>query len=85
VQEYLGGTAAEVPDRYRVAMPRGDAAGHLVIVRADADDHVPARYTLPDPLGSVEVIDIPEEDHFDLIDPASASWAEVLRALARYG
>jgi acetyl esterase/lipase len=83
VGDFLGGGPADVPDRYALATP-GIAGGvNVTIVRGSADDVVPAAYTLPpgtDP-GSVTIVDIAGDDHFDLIDPTSRSWAAALSAL----
>ena len=55
---------------------------HAVVVRGGADDIVPAMYTVPPDAPGIEVVDIPDDDHFDLIDPTSASWAAVVERLA---
>ena len=78
----LGGTPAEQPGRYRAATPTADVETPLVVVRGSADSIVPGRFALPaEGAGSIEVIDIDGDDHFDLIDPASRSWAAVIGAL----
>ena len=78
----LGGTPAEQPRRYRAATPMADVATPLVVVRGSADSIVPARFALPaDGSGNVQVIDIDGDNHFDLIDPTSASWAAVIGVL----
>jgi acetyl esterase/lipase len=78
----LGGTPDEQPERYRVATPRTTAETPFVVVRGSADSIVPAQFTLPaDGTGEIEVIDIVGDDHFDLIDPTSASWAAVISSL----
>jgi acetyl esterase/lipase len=78
----LGGTPDEQPERYQSATPTLDGATRLVVVRGSADSIVPAQYSLP-PEGSanIEVIDIEGDDHFDLIDPTSPSWAAVIGEL----
>ena len=77
----LGGTPDEQPERYRAATPTA-AETPLVVVRGSADSIVPARFALPaEESGNIEVIDIDGDDHFDLIDPTSASWAAVIGAL----
>ncbi len=83
VGDFLGGGPDDVPDRYAIATPGiADGVG-VTIIRGSADDVVPAAYTLPsggDP-GGVSVVDIAGDDHFDLIDPSSRSWAAALAAL----
>lgn len=78
----LGGTPDEQPERYRAATPTAAIDTPLVVVRGSADSIVPARFALPaEGPGGIEVIDIDGDDHFDLIDPTSASWAAVIGAL----
>ena len=78
----LGGTPDEQPARFRAATPTADGKTPLVVVRGSADSIVPARFTLPAKgSGNIKVIDIEGEDHFDLIDPTSASWAAVIGVL----
>jgi acetyl esterase/lipase len=79
VGEFLGGGFAELPDRYAVATPAVADGVSVTVVRGSADDVVPAAYTIPP--GDVTVVDIAGDDHFDLIDPASRSWAAALSAL----
>lgn len=78
----LGGTPDEQPARYQAATPTADVTTPLVVVRGSADSIVPARFALP-PEGSsnIKVIDIDGDNHFDLIDPTSASWAAVIGVL----
>ena len=82
VTALLGGPADTYPDRAAAATPRIPRSTRAVVVRGGADDIVPARYTVPPDSSGIDVVDIPDEDHFDLIDPASASWAAVLEHLA---
>lgn len=78
----LDGTPDEQPERYRAATPTADVATHLVVVRGSADSVVPARFTLPAAgAGNIELIDIEGDEHFDLIDPTSKSWAAVIDVL----
>ena len=87
VGDFLGGGPADVPDRYAIATPAIADGVDVTVVRGSADDVVPAAYTLPpgsDP-GSVTVVDIAGDDHFDLIDPSSRSWAAALAALGLAG
>ena len=81
VAAFLGGTASAVPDRYAIATPSTTSGVALVVVRAGNDVNVPGQFAVPTPVGHVRVIDIAGEDHFDLIDPASKSWAAVVQLL----
>lgn len=96
VANLLGGGPDDVPERYAHATPRFVEGVDVVVVRGDDDDIVPAEYTLPPgatadtlPPGSADqsltVVDVPGEDHFDLIDPKSDSWAAVIDALGLGG
>jgi acetyl esterase/lipase len=87
VGDFLGGGPADVPDRYAIAMPALAGGVELTIVRGTADDVVPAAYTVPPggDSGRVTVVDIAGDDHFDLIDPSSRSWAAALAALGLAG
>jgi acetyl esterase/lipase len=83
VGDFLGGGPADVPDRYALATPAIADGVDVTVVRGSADEDVPAAYTLPpgsDP-SSVSVVDIAGDDHYDLIDPSSRSWAAALTAL----
>jgi acetyl esterase/lipase len=78
----MGGSPDEQPDRYEIATPATPAETHIVVVRGGADSIVPAEFTLPaSRAGAIEVIDIEGDDHFDLIEPTSASWAAVIGVL----
>ncbi len=87
VGDFLGGGSADVPDRYAIATPVVADGVDVVVVRGSADDVVPAPYTIPPDSspGDVTVVDIAGDDHFDLIDPASRSWAAALSALGLAG
>lgn len=78
VTDFIGGSVADVPDRYAIATPSTTSGVALAVVRGGNDDIVPAAFTVPTPVGDVRVVDVPGEDHFDLIDPASESWAAVI-------
>lgn len=82
VIELLGGTPAEVADRYEAARPRLDAGPAMVSVVGTADDIVPLQYSAdPSHPERVELVEIDGADHFDLIDPAHAAWQAVVRRL----
>lgn len=81
VDQLLGGSPAEVPERYVAATPMIPEGVRAVSVRGSADSIVPARYSVPAGDGTIVVVDIEGDDHFDLIEPSSASWAAVVSAL----
>ena len=81
--ELLGGTAAEVPERYDWATPSAAGGVPLVAVVGTFDTIVPPELsTDPAQPDAIEVITIEGDDHFDLIDPASASWAAVVERIS---
>ncbi|MBI4885287.1 MAG: alpha/beta hydrolase [Actinobacteria bacterium] len=81
VTSFMGGSADELPDEYYIATPSTSANVPLAVVRGSLDDIVPAQFAVPTPIGDVMVIDIDGDDHFDLIDPVSKSWAAVIELL----
>lgn len=79
-QDFLGGEPAERSDAYRVAQP-DLATGWVVLVHGDADTIVPVdQSTRFDNVA--DVIVVPGEDHFSVIDPGSVSWARTLEVLS---
>jgi pimeloyl-ACP methyl ester carboxylesterase len=89
----LGGSPAEVPERYAAASPaqRLPLGGRTVLVHGTADEEVPvgcsrtyARRAIAagDDVRTVELEGI---GHFELIDPRSAAWPAVLKAVAALG
>ncbi len=78
VTDFMGGGAADLPNEYVVATPSTSTGVYLAVVRGAFDDIVPAQFAVPTPIGNVTVLDIEGEDHFDLINPASKSWAAVI-------
>lgn len=81
VTDFMGGSAAELPDAYAIATPTSAAGVPLAVVRGELDDTVPAQFAVPTPIGAVKVVDVAGEDHMELIDPTSTSWAAVLALL----
>lgn len=80
VVELLGESATH-PDRYTIAAPRIPPEVQALVVRGTDDTDVPATYTLPADTSGIDVVDVPGDDHFDLIDARSASWAVVVERL----
>lgn len=77
VQSLLGGTPDQVPERYRFAQPaRSSGTTRQVAVVGRDDDIVPPEFSR-----GFETIEVPDTDHFDLIDPASTAWATVVNLL----
>jgi acetyl esterase/lipase len=77
VQSLLGGTPAQVPERYRFAQPaRSTGTTRQVAVVGHNDDIVPPEFSR-----GFETIEVPDTDHFDLIDPTSTAWATVINVL----
>ena len=82
----LGGTPAEIPDVYRLACPLRllPLGVPQVAVHGTRDTSVPLDLTTLYPAAAgpecVPLI-LPDADHFDVIDPASAAWAGVVNFL----
>lgn len=79
--EFLGGTPAEVPERYAEADPMQLSSGvPQWLITGSADTIVPpemsqAYVELKAQRGEdVHLLETPEAGHFDLIDPRSAAW-----------
>lgn len=81
VTEFMGGSAGGLAADYEIATPSVSSGIRLAVVRGELDDIVPAEFAVPTPIGDVTVVDIANEDHFDLIDPRSQSWAAVIDLL----
>ncbi|HEX2174024.1 MAG TPA: alpha/beta hydrolase [Dehalococcoidia bacterium] len=84
VAGFLGGSPAEVPDRYALASPAEllPLGVPQVLVHGDEDEHVPIAisriYTaaargVGDP--DIRLHEFPGLDHFAVIDPRSEAWA----------
>ncbi len=83
VTDFMGGSAVDLAEEYAIATPTASAGVPLAVVRGALDDIVPAQFAVPTPIGDVKVVDIADEDHFDLIDPTSNAWAAVIELLTR--
>lgn len=87
--DFLGGTPAEVPDRYAAASPIELLPLGLpqVLVHGTEDDRVPHEmsdkyYNLAMELGdSVALIELPGVEHFKVIQPTSEAWTPIVTAL----
>ncbi len=85
VERLMGGSPAQVPDRYRAADPAGLGAPdcRTILVHGGEDEEVPVAtaraYATAHP--EVELVEIPATGHFPLIDPASDAWPAVRDAV----
>lgn len=91
VRDFLGGSPEEVPERYAEASPRSRVplgVGQLLVHGSD-DDVVPARlseeYAAAARLAGddVELLVVPEADHFDVIAPTHGAWQLVVSRIER--
>src|SRR5258706_4264035 len=91
VVEFIGGTPAQKPDAYAAA----DAARHpssvpRTLIHGTHDDVVPIALTESfirqrhTDKGTVKLVELAQANHFDLIDPASQAWADVLKAVQEF-
>lgn len=90
VRDLLGGSPAELPERYaeadpavRLARPGRPVEPRVVVLHGTADLQVPvgnSDWAATNDRVELRVLD--GADHFVLIDPDSAVWPEVLRAVA---
>jgi acetyl esterase/lipase len=82
VLSLMGGGPEEVPERYAVADPAAlpPPAVPVTLVHGTADDQVPVGMSRA--FGVGRLVEIPEAGHYDLIDPESHAWPEVMAALA---
>lgn len=89
VAALLGGAPGDVPDRYAEADPsaRTPPGARSVIIHGARDRHVPVeisrKYTATARAegGDVSLIELPDAEHFALIDPLSGAWPVVKRTL----
>ena len=84
VLDLMGGPPDDLVREYAVANPAIGAAVAVAVVRGERDDVVLPEYSVPAAASPVTEIDIAGEDHFDLIDPASRSWASVVELLEEF-
>jgi len=93
VVEFLHGTPAEVPDHYREADPMqlSIPQARQWLIHGSKDDVVPPAFSrgyvaekdrrTGKLRENVHLLEIPEADHFDLIDPRSKAWERVEQTL----
>ncbi len=92
VVEFLRGNPTEVPDHYREADPMrlSIPQARQWLIHGLEDDVVPPAFTRDYVAAKrkrvglekedVHALEIPQSDHFDLIDPKSAAWKQVEEA-----
>lgn len=78
-QDFMGGEPGDLPRDYAAAQPVLERAT-TVLVHGDLDEVVPVDQSTRFELDA-HVVVIPGEDHMDVIDPDSRSWAAVVEAL----
>jgi acetyl esterase/lipase len=90
VEEFLGGTPAQVPERYRLGSPAALApiGVRQILIHGTEDEPVPASIStdyharataLGDP---VQLISLPGAGHFEVINPLAREWPQVVEAIA---
>jgi acetyl esterase/lipase len=86
--EFLGGTPGQVKDHYQEADPmKLPIKAKQWLVHGSADDIVPPSFSRDYVRAKrkenerVELVEIAGAGHFDLVDPRSAAWKEVERAV----
>jgi acetyl esterase/lipase len=90
VEEFLGGTPTQVPERYRLGSPAALApiGVRQILIHGTADEPVPASisadyYARATGLGDpVQLISLPGTGHFEVINPLSREWPQVVEAIA---
>ena len=90
VVEFIGGTPQDKPHAYAAADPaHPPSATPRVLIHGVEDDVVPVSLSRAfarargEDAGKVELIELPNVSHMDVIDPASAAWPVVLDAVQR--
>lgn len=86
VEQLLGGPPGRVPDRYREASParRLPLAVPTLLVHGGRDDIVPAEMSRAFAAAAgCELAELPDDGHFEHIEPGSRAWATVVTWLER--
>jgi acetyl esterase/lipase len=87
VERLLGGSPAEVPDRYGVASParRLPLRVPALLVHGDRDDTVPAGMSRKFAAASgCDVVVLAGDGHYEHLEPSSRAWATVVEWLERH-
>lgn len=91
VANFLGGTPAEVPDRYRQACPTCllPLGTRVVLIHGTDDDNVPhelsAKFLMDASVAGddVTMVSLKGVEHFKVITPGSEAWPAVVEALQK--
>ncbi len=86
VAALLGGSPADVPERYAAADPAvllRDRTIDVTVLHGTEDLQVPVAHSRG--LAGVDLVELPGVEHFALIDPLSTAWPHVLGAVGRSG
>jgi acetyl esterase/lipase len=78
VQQFLGGSPDDVPERYEAAQPRPPDAP-LLLVHGALDEDVPVEISRA--FGGGELVVIDDEGHMEHLDPDSKCWRAVIEWL----
>jgi acetyl esterase/lipase len=83
VHDLLGGGPDEVPERYRATDPMvRPPAAPVMIIHGTEDDRVPVELSRGYAAATgARLTELPETEHFGVIDPESAAWPKVLTTL----
>lgn len=92
VTEFLGGTPSQVPDHYREADPMQlpILQAHEWLVHGFADQEIPTDFSRhyvafkknrAAAKENVHLLEIAGADHYDLIDPRSEPWKQILKTV----
>ena len=85
IPDLMGGTPSDVPDRYRAGDPAQFVDAYPVpalLVHGEDDDIVPLSQSEAfTGRAGIQLVAPPRTDHFAVIDPDSAAWAEVIARL----
>ncbi|WP_433388798.1 alpha/beta hydrolase family protein [Micromonospora sp. KLBMP9576] len=89
VAALLGGGPADVPERYAATDPRSlvPLTTRTVVMHGALDDRVPPGMSREFVAagraagGDIRLVELPECEHFGLIDPESAAWPQVTAAI----
>jgi acetyl esterase/lipase len=83
VAALLGGAPGDVPHRYAYASP-GVAPHPVIVVHGSLDRQVPVHMSRAwAATTGIPLVELPDTEHFGLIDPLSSAWPTVVQAVER--
>ena len=89
VAEFLGGNPQRVPDHYHEASPAElDIHCKQLLIHGTEDDIVPVQMSRDyakqklEKHENVSLLEVPKTGHFELVDPQSAIWTKVEKAVS---